>query len=855
MKAHKVDEALNFLNEMISIHRNPDALFLMGIIFKDPKRLLNYFEPFPLLFDIIYLLEQNTAKNIDQSIYFFEKALLGNFFYAQFEIEDIFLNTKCVNLNNSVALQLNQQLALIRTAMEYYLIGIHYFIGYGVNQNIELSIKFLSIAANHNIPSAQYILGMIFFRQDDNTIDFNKKIQSISYFELASNVNPNAAFFLGNLHEYANDIPKAVIYYEKAANLIPKNINAMCFVGNIFSEKKYENLGVINYQKAFYYHKMAAQRNNPSGQFMISQYFLFGIGVAKNIQKCIQYLTLFINNPSHDILIRNSEKTSNHYKAKALISLFYLYYTGTGVPPNFSRALYYLILGAELKLPEVFSVLGYFCLHGELCPIDYEKALYYFESSKQIDGSLFHLGEMYLYGKGVVKDYLKAKYYFKLGCKHNHDYCMFSLLELYIDINDYKKQFKLCKKLISLFEQNERTNKFNYAKTLIYLGNLYENGYVIKKDIDKAVECYQKAINIGYYNAYSDIARIYQTKSSGKYNIHKCLNYLKSGSRYGCIISKYQLSVFYLEGKKVRKKTNKAINYLEQISNLSLDQDVSFDDDFFGDFYPVNFSKKRKLAPVKINPEFIKTYKIRSSTLLAMIYLFEFSKIDLALKYFCEISSFNSSALNYMGLIWYYFYKDINKAEFYFMQATQNQNIFAFINLGKLKEEKGEIKTAMKLYKYVLHHKKELIQQDIFIERKLKYILKTVNSFLLWVNLKLYLFYTKSKKESKIRKYYDAVLEMIKQNNAIHNFLYNFHSPNFADKLKNGLETIIFSYPYTMLFRYRFISHKNSYQLSIRLNMIILIFQEDYYHQTTKSLTNSFLTNHLKSKYRIKLKF
>lgn len=49
----------------------------------------------------------------------------------------------------------------------------------------------------------------------------------------------------------------------------------------------------------------------------------------------------------------------------------------------------------------------------------------------------------------------------------------------------------------------------NIPEAYSVLGRIYWEGKHISQDMDKAVECYNKAISLGYMEAYEDMSKLY----------------------------------------------------------------------------------------------------------------------------------------------------------------------------------------------------------------------------------------------------------------------------------------------------------------------------------------------------------
>ena len=119
-------------------------------------------------------------------------------------------------------------------------------------------------------------------------------------------------------------------------------------------------------------------------------------------------------------------------------------------------------------------------------------------------------------------------------------------------LHEYSGEYKKAKLIF------EKACDNNIAKGCYHLGNLYFNGYGVKKNYKKAMKLYQKACNEKYVVGCCKLGNMYMYG----YGINK--NYIKArelflkscNAKYsrGC----YKLAILYLNGLGVKKDTNKA---------------------------------------------------------------------------------------------------------------------------------------------------------------------------------------------------------------------------------------------------------------------------------------------------------
>ena len=102
------------------------------------------------------------------------------------------------------------------------------------------------------------------------------------------------------------------------------------------------------------------------------------------------------------------------------------------------------------------------------------------------------------------------------------------------------------------------------------VGFLYRSGYEVKKDINKAIQYYEKALSLGYANSGSALGGIYQIGEAGiKKDINKAIQYYEKALSLGSAKSGSALGNIYKIGEAGIKKDNKKmLNYYSKAAEL-----------------------------------------------------------------------------------------------------------------------------------------------------------------------------------------------------------------------------------------------------------------------------------------------
>ena len=86
-----------------------------------------------------------------------------------------------------------------------YNLAILYFMGQGVEENVDLAFKWTQAAAKQGHSAAQYNLGSLYYRGDGTTEDLDEAINW--YSEAAKGGHPEAAFSLAKMYQEGEGVP------------------------------------------------------------------------------------------------------------------------------------------------------------------------------------------------------------------------------------------------------------------------------------------------------------------------------------------------------------------------------------------------------------------------------------------------------------------------------------------------------------------------------------------------------------------------------------------------------------------------------------------------------------------------
>ncbi|MCA5005083.1 SEL1-like repeat protein [Sphingobacterium bovistauri] len=155
---------------------------------------------------------------------------------------------------------------------------------------------------------------------------------------------------------------------------------------------------------------------------------------------------------------------------------------------NLTEAIELYTKSSELGHAFAANDLGYHLQNGIGCAQDIHKAIEYYEKAAQQGNglALSNLGDLYFHGECVEQDYDKALDYY-LKAQKKFYFNNQKITEIYYQKGEFNKVIPLLKKDID--------EEFSP----IYYGIMYENGFCLKENVNKAIKYYEKALEIAMY--------------------------------------------------------------------------------------------------------------------------------------------------------------------------------------------------------------------------------------------------------------------------------------------------------------------------------------------------------------------
>ncbi|MGN1393180.1 MAG: tetratricopeptide repeat protein [Succinivibrionaceae bacterium] len=398
--------------------------------------------------------------------------------------------------------------------------------GYFLDVNLEKALSWYKTLVDKNNPIAMYYLGMMYL-EGRGVVQNPKK--SFNLFSSSSNLKYLPSIYQQAYCYYFGIGCEKNLQYSIALFIQSSEQNyekSIIFLGEILLKKDLDNIYV---DKVVNYLRNLENNENSAAMFLLSQMYMKGIGVTKNIEYSISLL----------------KKSASLNNKKALYELANIYFDGNYISKSYKLAISYLKKSAELDFDKSLYKLGVCYRDGIGVLEDYSIAFNYFYKSAELGyvPSYLALGKMYENGIGVMCDYQQAiNYYGLLANGDNYD--AYTLIaNIYLN--------KMDRKLINVLKATEYlekgVNKGNVV-CLYELALLFLNKDLEIYDETKGRQLMTQAADLGssdaqFYMGYLII------KSEMELHYTQARNYLQSASRHNNIKATTLLALMVKDGK------------------------------------------------------------------------------------------------------------------------------------------------------------------------------------------------------------------------------------------------------------------------------------------------------------------
>ena len=240
------------------------------------------------------------------------------------------------------------------------MLGVMYFNGDGVKQNIPEAIKWFEKAAEKGEMDAQINLAKIYFLGQGVERDILNAEKW--FFKAAIQGDKKSQYNLALLYYNGEDgIPQNHV---EARNWFAKSAengyaDAQEMLGYMYY---YGEGGEIDFKEAFNWFEKAAEQGKTYAQFKRAWMCYEGEGVEKDLQRAVDLFTLVAKNEQTDKIVPAIENV----QAEAQCNLADIYYFGEGnIEKNLDRAFYWYKKSAEQGNEMAQFMLGKMYYYGE----------------------------------------------------------------------------------------------------------------------------------------------------------------------------------------------------------------------------------------------------------------------------------------------------------------------------------------------------------------------------------------------------------------------------------------------------------------------------------------------------------
>ncbi|MCM1257953.1 MAG: sel1 repeat family protein [Roseburia sp.] len=189
---------------------------------------------------------------------------------------------------------------------------------------------------------------------------------------------------------------------------------------------------------------------------------------------------------------------------------------------------------------------------------DYAKAKAYYEAAGDNPYAQSLLGFMYYFGHGVEEDPVKAQELFDeviaAGCADGY----YGSATIAWDEKDYATAFEYLNKAA------EGESQIFTSATMYDLGYLYLRGRGVEQNYGKALECYEKAADLGDSSAMDMIGYLYESGEGVEQDYKIALEWYERAANLGNFVSMEHIAYMYENGLGVAKDSVKAKEWYEK---------------------------------------------------------------------------------------------------------------------------------------------------------------------------------------------------------------------------------------------------------------------------------------------------
>lgn len=390
------------------------------------------------------------------------------------------------------ALQLYGKAAARGVPLAQYALGLFHYDGRGTRENAQEAAKWMLLAAGNNVPGAMNYLAIMYANGKGVEMDMVRAVKWLeagaSLGEQYASANLGARYMEG--HEYTpQDFGKAYRLLSRGAEM--GEVKAQANLSYLYTEGKGTEK---DYTAASYWARLSLMRGEPEGMLRMGILARGGLGMDKDAAMALKLFDICFKMKSGDCAYQ----------------LGLMYEAGDGVQRDAGRAQRYFESGAE-----------YDSVEAQL-RVAHEKLAKDPESTAALD-LLLRAAFM---GSEAAVDLIEAKATRSLDKKPNLE-----LIQLLGVIRRHASGtvFSYEKAARWLIKGSE----LGSSQAMNNLGDLYEKGAGVEKNVDKAIELFKRAATNGNGPAFYSLGTLYDAGVEVPPNPRLAYLYLELAMRRG----------------------------------------------------------------------------------------------------------------------------------------------------------------------------------------------------------------------------------------------------------------------------------------------------------------------------------
>ena len=442
-------------------------------------------------------------------------------------------------------------------------------------------------------PSKYMALGIEAYNSEYRGTEDNARARE--YFEKASKKNPDAYYYLGRLLERDDKDEEAKKQYEtgmeKGSDRATARLGYLYLTGNgvkIDLEKSNELIDKANKQGCIEA-KLYTGLLKMSGRFS---------GEDADAKQALEYFNAALGSSDKEIVAASYIKIGDVYKNgfagverdydKAIenYNLAMTNYPAYRGDANYSIARLYAARGEDVHAQDYYrEAMKYFDKAAELgnisalnaVGVSYESgygrehngqtAYDYYRKAADSGNvtAMRNIGRLYRYGKDPLQENIDEAYnWYKKAADAGDGYAMNIIGNIYLygeyGNNGDEKDYKAAR------QWYEKAAEYGYIDAYSSLGDIYLYGYGEEKNVDKALEQYQKGIDFGSTSCMVQIGYYYgAVKEERDYN--EAYKWYMKAVNAGDEIAMYNVGIYYENGWAVDKDYNEAARFYRMAEN------------------------------------------------------------------------------------------------------------------------------------------------------------------------------------------------------------------------------------------------------------------------------------------------